>query len=155
MRSEGQRQDVAYLALAVAVLAVAVALFVGMRAVQKRQPEEPKEEAAPQVEVEEPVAEEPPPETNGRDPFKTQSGSTPSPTAGPAGVSHDLRLVGIVMEEGARPMAIIRSAKKRHYSRVGDRVGNYTVVAIGANQATLADDGDRFTLVLWEPEPEE
>ena len=36
-----QRQDVAFLAVVVAVLAVAVALFVGMRSIQKQRPEKP------------------------------------------------------------------------------------------------------------------
>jgi hypothetical protein len=154
MRSEGRRQDVAYLALAVAVLAIALALFVGMRSAKKRQPEEPKEEPVVQVEPEADVDEEPP-ETDGRDPFKVQGGSKGGPAAGAAVAAHELKLVGVVMERGGQPMAIIRSAKGRHYARVGDRVGGYTVVSVGANEAMLSREGDRLTLVLREPVAEE
>ena len=154
MRSEGQRQDVAYLALAVAVLAIALALFVSMKAVQKRQPPEPKEEPVVEVVAQEPVTDEPPP-TDGRDPFRVQGGSAGSASTGPAVASHDLRLVGIVMEQGDRPMAIIRSTSGRHYSRVGDRVGGYTVASVSPNEVVLAGEADRITLVMREPATQE
>lgn len=153
MRSNGQRQDVAFLALAVAVLAVAVALFVGMKAIEKGRQEEPEPEPAEQVEVVEPVVEEPVKSESGRDPFNTQAGSVTG--TGPAGESHDMKLVGIVVEQGDEPMAIIHTGKKRYYVRPGDRAAGYTVISIGDNSAVLGKDGDRVTLVLRQPEPEE
>jgi len=153
MKSSGQRQDVAFLALAVAVLAVAVALFVGMKSIDKGRQKEPEPEPAEQVEVVEPVVEEPAETESGRDPFKTQAGTVAG--AGPAAQSHDMKLVGIVMEQGDKPMAIIHSGKKRYYAHLGDRAAGYTVVGIGDNSATLEKDGDRVTLVLRQPEPEE
>ncbi|HUU54106.1 MAG TPA: hypothetical protein VMY87_04225 [Armatimonadota bacterium] len=153
MRSNGQRQDVAFLALAVAVLAVAVALFVGMKAIQRDRPKEPEPEPAEQVETAEPVVEEPAKGESGRDPFKAQGGSAKGP--GAVGQSHEMKLVGIVMERGDKPMAIIHSGSKRYYARLGERAAGYTVVSIGEDRATLDKDGDRLTLVLREPPPEE
>ncbi len=153
MRSNGQRQDVAFLALAVAVLAVAVALFVGMRSLQRERPKEPEPEPVEQVEAAEPGPEEPAPSESGRDPFKTQGGATTAP--GPAGVASGLKLVGVVMEQGEKPMAIIRSGRRRYYASLGERAAGYTVVSIGEDRATLEKEGDRVTLVLREPEPEE
>ena len=153
MKSNGQRQDVAFLALAVAVLAVAVALFVGMKSIDKGPKKELEPEPAEQVEVVEPVVEEPVKSESGRDPFKTQAGSATG--AGPAAQSHDMKLVGIVLEQGDKPMAIVHFGKKRYYAHLGDRAAGYTVVGIGDNSATLEKDGDRVTLVLRQPEPEE
>jgi hypothetical protein len=150
MRSEGQRQDVAFLALAVAVMAIALALFVGMKSVQKRQPEEPAAEPAVEVAAAEPVVEEPQ-ETDGRDPFKVQGGAAGSPAGGATVASHSLKLVGIIMEQGDRPMAIIRSASGRHYARVGARVGAYTVASIGPNEVVLEGESDRISLVMRDP----
>lgn len=153
MKTSGQRQDVAFLALAVAVLAVAVALFVAMRSMDKSRKKQPEPEPVAEVETAEPVVEEPAATDAGRDPFKAQAGSTA--TAGPAAKSHGLKLVGLVAEQGDQPMAIIRSGTKRYYPHVGDRAGGYTLVEIGSNTATLEKDGDRVTLVLNEPEPDE
>ena len=153
MRSKGQRQDVAFLALAVAVLAVAVALFVGMKSIDKGRQKEPEPEPAEQVEVVEPVVEESAKGESGRDPFKTQAGSASA--AGPAAQSHEMKLVGIVLEQGDKPMAIIHSGKKSYYAHLGGRAAGYTVVGIGDNSATLEKEGDRITLVLRQPEPEE
>lgn len=153
MRSNGQRQDVAFLALAVAVLAVALAVFVVMKSADKAQKKDSEPEPAEQVEVVEPVVEEPVEGETGRDPFKTQAGSAGG--AGPAAQSHNMKLVGIVVEQGDKPMAIIHSGKKRYYAHLGDRAAGYTVVSIGDNAATLQKDGDSVTLVLRQPEPEE
>ena len=153
MRSNGQRQDVAFLALAVAVLAVALAVFVVMKSVDKAQKKEPEPEPAEQVEVVEPVVEEPVKAETGRDPFRTQTGSAGG--TGSAAQSHNMKLVGIVVEQGDKPMAIIHSGRKRYYAHLGDRAAGYTLVGIGDSSATLERDGDRVTLVLRQPEPEE
>ncbi len=153
MKSNGQRQDIAFLALAVAVLAVAVAVFVAMKSIDRGRQKEPEPELAEQVEVVEPVVAEPAKGESGRDPFKTQAGSTTG--AEPGAQPQGMKLVGIVLEQGDRPMAIIHSGKKRYYAHLGDRAGGYTVVAIGSDSARLEKDGDRVTLVLRQPEPEE
>ncbi len=147
----GQRQDVALLALAVAFLAVALALFVGLRSIQRSKPKEPEPEPVAQAQEAEPE-EEAPKSEGGRDPFRTQAGSLQSATA--PGPASDLRLVGIVMEKGDEPMAILRSGRKRYYAKVGERAGGYTVVGIGENRAVLEQDGRRVTLVL-RPPPEQ
>jgi hypothetical protein len=152
MSSSGKRQDVAFLALAVAFLAVALALFVGLRSIQRDKPEEPEPEPVEIVEAVEPEMDEPP-QDGGRDPFRAQSGSVAAATG--AGSSADVRLVGIVMEQGDKPMAIIRSGRKRYYASLGERAAGYTVVSIGQDRAVLEAGGRQFTLVLREPEPEE
>jgi hypothetical protein len=149
----GQRQDVAFLALAVAFLAVALALFVGLKSIQRGKPDEPKPEPAPEVEVVEAEAEKPPP-GGARDPFKSQSGSMrgapggSTPTAG-------VRLVGIVMEQGEKPMAILRAGSKRYYASVGEGAAGYMVVSVSENRVVLSREGERVTLVLRRPVPEE
>jgi hypothetical protein len=152
MSESGQRQDVAFLALAVAVLAIAVALFVGMRTMPKM----PTGEAEPTAE--EAGTEESQPEAalepTGRDPFESRAsgaGAARGRDAGPP----QLKLVGIVTRAGERPMAVVHSGAKRYYARVGERAAGYTVVSIGGNTAVLEGDGARVTLVLREPEPPE
>lgn len=153
MSSGGQRQDIAFLALVVAVLAVALALFVGLRSIGREKGEEPELEPVEEVEVVAPEVEEPPTSGGGRDPFKTQPGAVGSSTA-PGGAA-DVKLVGVVMEQGDKPIAIIHSGRKRYYASTGDRAAGYTVVSIGEDRAVLERDGGRVTLVLREPEPEE
>jgi len=151
MKESGQRQDVAFLALAVAVLAIALALFVGMKLIPKERSRKPKAEATEQAATAEPPQEPAAKQPSGRDPFKSQARST----AGAAVRTNlQLKLVGIVTEEGKRPMAIIHSGKRRFYAKLGDRAAGYTVVGIGGDRAVLEGDGDRVTLVLREPEPE-
>jgi hypothetical protein len=146
----------AVFALAVAFLAVALALFVGLRSIQRTKSEEPEPEPVAEVEVVEEPAEESAPGKEGRDPFRTQSGSVRAATGpGASGPSGDIRLVGVVMEQGGKPMAILRSGRKRYYASVGERAAGYTVVSVGENRAVLEREGQRLTLVLREPVPEE
>jgi hypothetical protein len=152
MKNGGQRQDVAFLALVVAVLAVAVALFVGMKSLNRERPKKATPETAKKVE------EAKPPQSAAatgaaRDPFKTQAGGTGAGAAG--GGQKEVKLVGVVLKQGDRPMAIIRSGRKRYYAGVGDRAAGYTVMSIAPDSATLEKDGSNMTLVLRAPEPEE
>lgn len=153
MSSGGQRQDIAFLALAVAVLAVAFALFIGLRSIGGHKRAEPESEPVEEVEVAEPEAAEPATSETGRDPFKTQVGVVRSSTA--PGGAPDVKLVGIVMEQGDKPIAIIHSGRKRYYASVGDRAAGYTVVSVSEGRAVLERDGGQVTLVLREPEPTE
>jgi type II secretory pathway component PulC len=145
------RQDVTFLALAVAVLAIAVALFVMMRSMPKRDAGAPAEETQEEV-VEEP--EEGPAETpeGGRDPFRSQGGA-----AGPAAASQpgeELRLGGIVSDKGTATAVIYRGSR-RHHVKAGDRVGAYRVLSITQRRVMLAGNGEEITLVYREPEGEE
>jgi len=150
MRESGQRQDVAFLALAVAVLAVAVALFVGMRSIPKK-PEPPAPEEAEPAAPAEPV-EEPEEKASGRDPFRAQ-GTEGAPE--PMQPKTALKLVGIVTGAGTEPTAVIHAGKRHYFAKVGGRAAGYTVESIGSNSAVLARDGNRLTLVLRQPQPEE
>ncbi|MFB3882039.1 MAG: type II secretion system protein N [Armatimonadota bacterium] len=151
----GQRQDVAFLAVVVAVLVVAVALFVGMKSIQRNRPEKPAAKPAKPVEVSGPVV--PKPEGGPRDPFRQGAGSGPGGAAAKPGAgataAQTLKLVGIVSEKGDQPVAIIHSARKRYYARVGDRVAGYTLMSVGTDRAVLSKGGESLTLVLREPEP--
>ena len=153
MKSNGYRQDVAFLALAVAVLAVAVALFVGMKSIQRERPKKAEPKSAKKVEsVKKPGSKG----ASGapRDPFKTQAGGAGG-AGGAVAQQREVKLVGIVAEQGDKPVAIIRSGRKRYYAKVGDRAAGYTVMSIGQDSATLVKDGSTVTLVLRTPEPEE
>ena len=156
MKNSGQRQDVAFLALAVAVLAVAVALFVGMKSVNKGKPKKPEAKPEKQAEVVAPTIQKP---TGGpRDPFKTAGGEAAvAGNAKAAGAAQQpLKLVGIVSRQGEQPVAIIHSAKKRYYARVGERAAGYTVVSIRSDQVVVQKEGESLTLLLRTPEePEE
>lgn len=150
MKESGQRQDLAFLALAVAVLAIAVALFVGMKSMPQKPAAETEAEAQ-QESAEEP-AEPAAPEPTGRDPFKSQAKGS----AAQAGRGHSgpgLRLVGIVRRAGEPPMAVVVSGQKRYYAHVGERAGSYTVVSVSREEAVLEAAGDRITLRLREPPP--
>lgn len=153
----GQKQDVAFLAVVVAVLAVAVALFVGMKSIQRQRPEKPVAKGGKQVQAAGPAV--PKPRGGPRDPFR-EGGATGKAGAGAkpgaeASAAQTLRLVGIVSKQGDRPVAIIHSARKRYYARVGDRVAGYTLMKIGADQVVLDKAGQGLTLPLREPEPED
>ena len=151
----GQRQDVAFLAVVVAVLAVAVALFVGMRSIQRQRPEKPVVTGGKPVQVAGPVV--PKPQGGPRDPFReggvTGKAGAGAKPGGEASAAQTLKLVGIVSKQGDQPVAIIHSARKRYYARVGDRVAGYTLVKIGADHAVLDKAGEGLTLPLREPEP--
>jgi len=155
MKEPGQRQDVAFLALVVAVLAVAVALFVGMRFMHREQPKKPASQPTETAEAAGPVVEK---RTGGpRDPFKNQAeqGKGAKGAGGAASAGESLKLVGIVSKQGDQPVAIIHSTKKRYYARVGARVAGYTLTSIGTNQAVLEKGEERRVLLLREPEPVE
>lgn len=152
MRGTGQRQEVGFLALAVAVLAIAVALFVGVRALDR-----PRQRPAEEPKAEEPAAAETT-DTGlagdaDRDPFKAQTGKGEEPGA-TASETPDLRLVGVVMS-GGQPLAVIRRGDRRYYAKVGEKAGPYTVMGVGQDQVILARGDDTITLTLRRPLPEE
>jgi hypothetical protein len=155
MKETGQRHDVAFLALVVAVLAVAVALFVGMRSIRRERPKKPASKPTETAQVAGPIVGK----TKGgpRDPFKNQAeeGKGVKGAGGAVSAGQSLKLVGIVSKQGDQPVAIIHSTKKRYYARVGARVAGYTLTSIGANQAVLEKAEERLVLLLREPEPVE
>jgi len=155
MKETGQRQDVAFLALVVAVLAVAVALFVGMRAIHRERPNKPGAKPTETALAAGPTIGKPAGGT--RDPFKNQAeeGKGATWAGGAASAGQPLKLVGIVSEQGDQPVAIIHSTKKRYYARVVARVAGYTLTSIGANQAVLEKGEERLVLLLRKPEPVE
>jgi hypothetical protein len=73
MREGERRHEMAFLALAVAVLAIAVALFVVMRSIPKQQAGSSAEGTQEEVTETAEEAEEPAP-SEGRDPFRSQAG---------------------------------------------------------------------------------
>jgi len=151
MRESGQRQDVAFLALAVAVLAVAVALFVGMKLMPKKAAPPPVEEETEKAAPAEPV-QETKEEASDRDPFRAQvSEGAPSHVEPKA----QLKLVGIVTGAGTQPTAVIHAGTRHYFAKVGGRAGGYTVESIGSNSAVLVRNGGRVTLSLRRPQPEE
>jgi len=150
MASGGRRQDVVFLALAVSVLAIAVALFVVMRSI-------PKDKAEPTEEVQVEPAEEPaepsePEPAATRDPFKSQQtgGASPTTRAG-----HELRLAGITHQEGKPTRALIYRGSRRYNVRVGDRLGGYRVVSIGQSRVELEGESGQLTLLWRQPQEEE
>lgn len=141
----GQRQDVAFLALAVAVLAIAVALFVGVRSLPRTAESAPPPEVAEEVEPEAPAAPDSEAEST-RDPFRSARQREAAEAAATRG--EPLRLVGIV--QGAEPLAVVRRGERSYYVKVGQRAAGYTVMQIGANHALLARGDDRVRLSLHE-----
>jgi len=151
MRSTGQRQDVAFLALGVSTLAVAVAIMIGVRALSRR----PKEQPKPTVGAEAPAPKPPPvppPATTKRDPFLDQS-KTPQPGGKAAKEQPEFKLVGIV--SGREPMAVVRRGGRHYYLRVGQTVVGYTLAVIGRDRVTLVKGEERITLELRPPGSEE
>jgi hypothetical protein len=150
MKGTAQRPDVAFLALAVAVLAVAVALFVGLRSLPQRTagkaPAEPAEELASAKPEAEPL------KASTRDPFEEAAQGSQPVEAQPGSPEQQLKLVGIV--QGDEPLAVIRRANRHYYANVGDRVRGYTVLGIAEDRAILGKGEERLTLVLYEPEEE-
>jgi hypothetical protein len=155
MKETGQRQDVAFLALVVAVLAVAVALFVGMRAIRRERPKRPAPKPTETAQAAGPIVGKP--ASGPRDPFKNQAEEAKGAkgAGAAASVGQTLKLVGVVSKQGDQPVAIIRSTKKRYYARVGARVAGYTLTSISANQAVLEKGEQRLVLLLRQPEPVE
>ena len=157
MGESKQRQDMVFLALAAAVLAVAVALFVVMRSVSR----DGKEPAAPETlqQVAETPPELPKPEpTENRDPFKSQTKGTAA-AGGPAdpvpGPQVDLRFVGFTEGQGQGAIATLRRGERRYFVRTGDTVRGYTVTSIEQNRVVLTGAGGQAVLLLREPEEEE
>ncbi len=151
MASGGRRQDVVFLALAVSVLAIAVALFVVMRSIPKEKAEPAAEEV--QVERAEEPSETPEPESAAtRDPFKSQQtgGASPTPQA-----QQDLRLGGIIRQEGRAATARIDRGSRRYKVEGGDRLGGYRVVSIGASRVELEGEAGGLTLLWRQPQEEE
>jgi len=157
MGESKQRQDVVFLALAGAVLAIALALFVVMRSVSK----DGKEPAAPETlqQVAETPPEPPKPEpTENRDPFKSQ----PKGTAAAGGPAEpvpvpqvDLRFVGFTEGQGQGAIATIRRGEHRYFVRTGQTVSGYTVTSIEQSRVVLTGPGGQAVLLLREPEEEE
>ena len=152
MGSKRRRQDVAYLALAIAVLAVSVALFVGIRMLPKGEKKPAKGAAVTEPEAAQ-VTGAPTPAETARDPFGSQQEAK-----GPSGLrttsvaAQDLKLIGII--QGRQPLAVIRRDSRRYYVRLGDTVRGHRVTAIGEDRVILARGDEQMTLVLREP-PEE
>ena len=157
MGGSKQRQDMVFLALAAAVRAVAVALFVVMRSVSKDGKEPAAPEAAPQVAATPPEAPKPEP-TENRDPFKAQpkgavaAGGPVAPAPGP---EVDLKFVGFTAGQGQGPIATIRRGERRYFVRTGETVRGYTVTSIEENRVVLTGVGGEAVLLLREPEEEE
>ena len=149
MGTKRQRQDVAFLALAIAVLAVSVALFVGIRMLPKG--EKKPSESAPATEPEAALLTDvPAPAETGRDPFGSQQAAK-----GPSGrrtttvAAQDLKLIGIV--QGRQPLAVIRRDSRRYYVRLGDSVRGRRVTAIGEDRVILARGDEQVILMLRQP----
>lgn len=152
MGSTRQRQDVAFLALAIAVLAVSVALFVGIRMLPKGE-KKPAETTPGEEPAAAQVTDAPAPPEEGRDPFGSAQqggGASVRPTA--ASAPQDLKLIGVIL--GRQPLAVIKRDSRRYYVRLGDSVRGHRVTAIGEDRVILARGEEQVTLVLREP-PEE
>jgi len=152
MGTKRQRQDVAFLALAVTVLAVSIAVFVGIRMLPKGEKKPPQT-----TPVEQPAAAQqkdaPAPAETGRDPFGSQQqAGVPSVRPTTSAAPQDLKLIGII--QGRQPLAVIRRDSRRYYVRLGDTVRGHRVTAIGEDRVILARGEEQVTLVLREP-PEE
>jgi len=145
MKSTGQRQDVAFLGLAVAVLAIAVALFVVMRAIPKQRPAEPEKEVETSPAPPEPT--KPPEPDSSRDPFRSQAqpgAGAPAPqTPGPQA---QLTLKGITW--GRNPRAVIYRGTRSYHVAEGSRMAGFTVVTIAQDRVVLQGDSGALTLLL-------
>lgn len=159
MGESKQRQDMIFLALAAAVLAVALALFVVMRSVSKDGKEPAAAEAPQQVAETPPEAPKPEPPDD-RDPFKSQSTATPpaggQAAAAPApGPQVDLRFVGFTEGQGQGPIATIRRGERRYFVRTGETIRGYTVTSVDQNRVVLTGADGEAVLLLREPAEEE
>ena len=151
MKSTGQRQDVAFLALAVSTLAIAVAIMIGVRALSQKPEQKPEPTATTEAPPPQPPPVPPPADTT-RDPFLDQT-KPPQPAAKAAKEAPKFQLVGIVSAQ--HPMAVIRRGSRHYYARVGDTVAGYTLAVIGRDRVTLVKGEERITLELRRPRPEE
>ena len=151
MKPARPRQDVAFLALAVAILAIAVALFVGLRSLSgRKQARAPAPPAPPKMAQKLPT----PPPAKRQDPFKANP--APPQAAGktkPPQAAAEFKLVGLM--PGRQPLAVIRRGESRYYAKRGDRVAGYLVGDIGDGSVVLSKNGERVVLRLQRPRPEE
>jgi len=148
MKQTGQRQDVAFLALAVAVLAIAVALFVGVRALSTRRASKPADQPSAPKAMEK-AASTQPPGSRSHDPFKGKVSPAQSSTALDKPMpAEQLRLVGIVQGRGRELLAAIRRGNDRYYVKQGGSVGEYTVVEITSGRVVLTKGDEKLTLLL-------
>ena len=158
MGQSKQRQDLVFLALAAAVLAVAVALFVVMRSVSKDGQEPAPPETQQQVAETPPEPPKPEP-TENRDPFKTQPKGAVAAGGGPVepvpGPQVDLRFVGFTEGQGQGAIATLRRGERRYFVRAGETVRGYTVTSVEQNRVVLTGAGGQAVLLLREPEEEE
>lgn len=180
MSAGGQRQEVRFLAIAIGALVVAVALFVGVRALSSKPPSaapNKKQNPAPANNQTQKTAKPEPLAPSNRDPFVSvgakevtvtnRRSTNPDPRRDPRATSDDprrssggdsgsdpdtagVRLAGIM--RGASAMALIHIGDQRYYAQLGDRVGEFTLVQIGSNSVVLASGGRRLTLTI-QPEP--
>ncbi len=152
MRTGGQRQDVAFLALAVSTLAIAIAVMAGVRALSRRPKPKPAPTVVAQGRAPRPRTAATPVANTKRDPFADQSKKLQAGGTGTA-EAPEFRLVGIVSAHEA--MAVIRRGSRRYYARAGQTVAGYTVAVIGRDRITLVKGEERITLELRPPQPEE
>jgi hypothetical protein len=146
MSRSGQRQDVAFLALAVAILAIAVALFVGIRSLSNRGRAKPAPPAPKPVAQKAPDGQ--PPGSSQHDPFKGQSLPSQATAAAKPKPGSELKLVGVVQGQGNELLATIRRGNDRYYVRRGDQVAGYSVAEVTTGRVVLAKGNERVTLVL-------
>ncbi len=146
MSRSGQRQDVAYLALVVAILAIAVALFVGIRSLSNRS------RAKPTPPAPKPVVQKPPdlqpPGSSKHDPFKGQQLAAPVTPGAKPKPAEQLKLVGVVQGQGSGLLATIRRGNDRYYVKRGDQVSGYRVAEISVDRVVLTKGDERVVLQL-------
>lgn len=155
MRGSGQRQDVAMLALGVSALAIAVAIMAGLRTVSQVPKQAGKTTPAASAPPTSAPAVPAPKADRTRDPFLDQSKGQRGREAAGRGREtreEEFRLVGLV--SGRHAMAVIRRGSRRYYVRVGEKVGPFTLAAIGPDQVTLTRGEERVVLRLKRPEGE-
>jgi len=148
MSRKGQRQDVAFLALAVAVLAIAVALFVGIRSLSNRSTAKPPAPVAEQVAKKPPVTE--PPGSKSHDPFKGKPVLPPKPVVDSAKAkpAEQIKLVGVIQGQDKELLATIRRGNRRYYAKRGDTVAGYVVSDVATSRVVLTKGAEKLTLSL-------
>ncbi len=177
MSAGKQRQDVRYLAMTIGALVVALALFVGVRSLSPKPTAASTKKKATAKDASTPAkktAQVKPLPASDRDPFaaagarevsatdwspaRRDSPRVPSdfrgrPVGNAEGAELDtsgFRLAGIM--RGASAMALIHVGDQRYYAQLGDQVGGFRLVRIGANSVVLAQGGRQYTLTI-QPEP--
>jgi hypothetical protein len=149
MSRKGQRQDVAFLALAVAVLAIAVALFVGIRSLSNRGAVKPPAAAPEQVAQKPPVIA--PPGSKSHDPFKGKPVLPAKPAVGAnakAKPAEQIKLVGVIQGQDKELLATIRRGSRRYYAKRGDTIAGYTVSDVETSRVVLTKGTEKLTLSL-------